>query len=264
MALLDAIRLTINRFSYFEVYDGLPNVIHRDLILARIRNRETVNLNNYIINGDINLTQLNIAHVNGMIPISTPIIITNSQILGELNFSNVRFSNTIDLRGSIVCGRTSFDGSIFNQPCHFNNAHFFGAVTLNRTEFNYIAVVDFSKAEFKLYTECLGARFPRSASFNECIFIGYVLFNGSTFTGISNFTGTIFKDRTDLGNQTQSTWFSGTKFCKEAYFQDVRLNIMLSSLRQNLKSRQLLKVLSFSNQQLLGKPYSKVKQSSAK
>ena len=202
--------------AYYEVYDEIPIVVLSVNILNSIRRGEQVNLNNVIIKNDIDLTRLNTLQTDGRILINTSIIITNSQILGDINFSNALFLHAIDLRGSIVCGETSFEKSMFVQPCHFNKAHFLKKVNLNLTVFYERAAVDFSNAEFK-YTECMGARFPRSASFNECIFTGDILFNGTTFTGISNFSGTTF-----LGNQTQSIWFRGTKFCKEAYFKDAR------------------------------------------
>ena len=204
-----------------EVYDEMPNAIPALNILTLIRRGQQVVLDDEIINGNLDFTQLDIGRLpDGKIPISASIMITNSLILGDIIFEDANFLQSIDFRGSVICGKASFARSIFMQPCHFNGAHFLREFILNNAIFNCIASVDFSNAEFLLYTECFGVIFPRSALFRDSLFIGDVQFSGSAFVGISDFTGTRFRDRTDLRHQTQSTCFRKLVFCKETYFRN--------------------------------------------
>jgi hypothetical protein len=117
---------------------GLKEILASE-ILAKIKNRETVDYDSVIIKSDLDLSKLNLLKrhidrtdldVNSLgleenVAITTSIIkIVNSELHGISDFGEVLFEKEVDFSGSQFIGIADFRGSVFNGPTDFSRAQF--------------------------------------------------------------------------------------------------------------------------------------------
>lgn len=204
-------------------------------IREQISRGEPVNYINSIIEGDINIRELNLPQdENGKFIITSPIKFEDCKFEGILDFTQTVFRKPIFLVRVIIYNNTTFDESEFYREVHFEKVYFLGSSS-------------FKDVAFRSYAYFVGNRFNRSADFSHDIFknadfsntqfIGDVTLRYAIFAGDANFYTTRFFQVGNLQDITfksgadfryasfaGDTEFGGDKFEKYAYFDDSKFS----------------------------------------
>ena len=176
-------------------------VVPASEILAKIERGEAVEYDDVIIEGDLDISELNLPteHVDRteeekqfglsdeLKVISSPITITNSEIQGKVNFSNVKFQKPVDFGGAEFGRYAGFGGAEFTGDAYFREAEFGGNA-------------NFGEAEFGGYAYFGGAEFTGDAYFREAKFTGDANFGEAEFGGDANFINVTFDNELILNN----------------------------------------------------------------
>jgi len=179
----------------------LVNASH---IIDEINNDEDVYYNSFTIVGDIDLSQKLLR--SGDTPIQTSahapnyikstINITDSSILGSVDFEGITFSEPLDFRNTTFYEDADFYDAEFQDEADFEGGRFMKRPNFGRTKFEEIS---FNGAQFADGVSFMRAKFSESATFNDVLFSG----------GKANFEKAVFFKDAD---------FRSAKFNEDAYF----------------------------------------------
>lgn len=239
---------------------GLPQDIKKPInageILEKIKNGESVKYNNVSINGDLNLSNLDLSERRykkyGVDEkrikylseekkiVESSIDIENSAIIGYIQFDNIIFNNSINFNDTVFSKDVFFRGTQFIDDSSFRNAKFSNNAYFEWAEFNGLA--DFQNAVFSMSTHFLEANFLGSTDFKKSSFNDFLDMRYAEFRGPTNFAGddfgrdayferAHFSSDVDFRNSIfygfaafwwsifdKSVDFRGSKFYRDAYF----------------------------------------------
>jgi uncharacterized protein YjbI with pentapeptide repeats len=180
-------------------------VIQAREILAKIERSEDVEYDGVIVEGDLDLSGLelptehlhrkDLQKVIGLSDerkvVGSQITITNSKILGNIDFSNTYFKENITFTGSEFVKKAEFWDVGFGSIANFDETKFSGEyTTFLLSEFN--AFADFSGANFIEEASFNGANFAENADFIGCYFGGDAEFRRCQFCQDVSFKNTTF------------------------------------------------------------------------
>jgi uncharacterized protein YjbI with pentapeptide repeats len=197
---------------------NLTIVIQSTEILKKIENGELVEYKNVIVEGNLDFNELDLPTENAerttfsagpiedMKVIKVPIIITDSEIRGEIAFGSSIFLEKINFRNTNFAGNASFSGSKFTDDADFAGSKFAGEnANFLRTKF-LGAQSDFGYAEFS----------GEDAKFGGAEFSG----------GDANFEGVVFSSDTDFriakfsGGDANFLWATFAGSCTDFRFSE--------------------------------------------
>ena len=212
-------------------------------ILKKIELGQPVQYDNVVVTGDLDLSGLN-AHTlpaqrtarkssAGRTVVASPIRITDSVILNDVNFDNAILENVTDFQGTKFISRVSMSDARFNDLVNFN-----------RTEFGEAA--DFSLSRFGQLASFSYAQFNQTAIFIDAFFGQEAIFVTAQFNQIAYFQRTQFRQYADIRSVTfnRGARFEAAQFNRTANFKLTRF-LQDADFR---KSR-FLQDASFSNAQ---------------
>ena len=177
-------------------------VIQSSEILAKIERGEDVEYDGVIVEGDLDITLQGVDLPKEAVErtveeklvrlseelkmISSKIAITDSEIKGNVNFSNSRFQVSITFNKTKFGGITNFTEAEFGGNASFKNAEFNGEhVDFRGVKFNGVNI-DFGGVNFNCrYADIREAKFSGISNFGGALFSGYANFRGAEFTGES-------------------------------------------------------------------------------
>ncbi len=223
-------------------------------VVAKIKSGEAVDYQNVSIEGNLDLSGLNV-------PVNQAVIITNSRI-GSANFDGVTFEEPLDMSGSVFqksvsfakvkflsdarftgsafMGPADFRDTDFEGPTSFTSAQFFSDTSFGNAQFSsdasfldssFARDVDFNFAQFSRTASFWNASFDNvsflEAKFMEHASFGYTQFNGNSVFAATNFgSDVVFKSSIFRGNTT----FGLSKFDGLCDFTGVNFKVMATFL----------------------------------
>jgi hypothetical protein len=148
-------------------------VVSAQEILDKIERGEPVEYDHVIVEGDLDLSELDLPkrHVHRTRYEIEPFGLSESVML---------VSSPIGVNDATINGDVSFGNMIFSNPVEFIGSSFNGAAYFVGSEFNISA---FSSAEFSKPVYFNDAKFTNSTSFNDSRFKDDALFEGALFDG---------------------------------------------------------------------------------
>jgi len=219
------------------VADEPKTTVLASVILERIKDGIPVECDDVIIEGDLDLSTLDLPKqqvertefeikVLGLSEIvkavASSIQITNSEIKGSVTFSNCILQKEVSFSGAKFEGYAYFSGAKFEGYAYFSGAKFGGDAYFSGAKFEGYAYFSgakfggdayFRDAKFEGYAGFSGAKFGGNAYFRDAKFEGYADFSGAKFGGDADFSGAKFGGDAD---------FSGAKFEGYADFRDAK------------------------------------------
>lgn len=249
---------TANNIHFIDLFDqmrnilniryplifSLPKTVRASEILKNISIGAPVKYNDVIIQNDLNLSYVYPQkNVDNNSKVNSTISITNSKIMGFVNFSNIIFDKSVDFSGTQFSLDSRFENALFNENCSFENTQFYGRTDFLDAQFNRSA--SFSDARFHSLAIFNLAKFGKDASFiNICFykdssfegaqFNGNVGFNSAKFYGNASFQDTNFQKEVDFGRVTfykevkGDFWFLVKYVFLEKYFNTILAAIPLT------------------------------------
>jgi uncharacterized protein YjbI with pentapeptide repeats len=175
-------------------------LVSADWIRERIQNGKDVRLKSAIIEGDLDLSNLDLPrNANRKVIIDSEIRMTKCRMRGSVNFE------------STIIWQADFSGTKFFKFANFLVAE--------------ISRADFAGAQFCENAQFLTVIFHQYADFESVIFNGNATFEDSLFAG-ANFSGSIFNEDADFRdvNINGGASFERAKFCKEVWFNRAKFN----------------------------------------
>lgn len=275
MRLKPLIGIIVIILIYLSVAEPVPNSLqinnkttyYATEIMDQIEEGQDVFCDEAVIIGDLRLNGLNISSqkTSGNVArlVNSSINIINSEIKGDVDFGNTDFTGPLKLEGTIFSGQevnfmkslfnnyTSFSGSTFQCPVHFDGAkidrdiYFTGSDWLEKASFENFSCDgyasfrdnDFQKGLNFKYVNMTGpasfedSRLHGETSFSNSIFEEEVVFLGATFNDLVEITGakfngsaifsrTRFQEIADFSNTQfgSNTTFFNAKFANAAKF----------------------------------------------
>ena len=222
-------------------------VVQASEILEMIERGEPVNYSNVIIEGDLNLSDLDlpeypvvrnsvgyISYLNGveverfgLLPgkrkiVKSAIGITDSLINGSMNFNSISFFDDISLQSTICTEDVSFQDSQFNKSADFLWIKFYKNADFSWSRFNQTA--NFGEALFNKDADFRESQFDQTAFFHSAQFNQEAKFHNSQFNETANFVCSLFNLTANF-NMAQfngSAKFNEARFAKETYFRGSR------------------------------------------
>lgn len=250
--------------------NGLSEKCADDIVLEIVRNSKNntpTEYNNLLIKGNLNFGNLNISSKNiepskyeqnylGIISknvsiINSPIIIDNSTIEGNVDFSDAQFQdititntilNDVNFNGASF-NSADFENSTFNGNSSFIASSFYERAGFYKTKF--IGLVDFDGSDIEngYFTE---STFASSASFKNSVFKS-VSFDKSKFFGPADFSDSSFGVASFVNsNFNQSTSFKYSRFENDASFRQSKFNGPASFVGTNFSGAFSLEYSTFS------------------
>lgn len=232
-----------------EVTDG-RRVVQASEILDKIQKGEPVEYDGVIIEGDLDLSKLDLPKENENFLVNSNIIIRKSRIKGDVIFANTifkraiifestqfdriaifqaqfrgiayfnyaQFSRDADFSRAVFTRLATFLGAMFKGNVHFEDATFSENAYFNDAAFRENA--DFTHATFSRYAEFLSAIFSRDAYFNHVTFSGDADINHATFRGYAAFKESRFNENAAFNKATfiKDARFEGATFSGSANF----------------------------------------------
>jgi hypothetical protein len=204
-------------------------------ILAKIEKSDPVEYDHVIIRGDIDISKLKLPKDNDMSIISSPVKITCSQFLGNVNLSDSIFTESVIFGESAFHGTATFEGSQFNGILPENRNQFVADANYNSSrseeengliKSKFGGSINFNGVQFNDIANFYGCKFSGSAFFNLCqfnrdaIFIEskfdeYSFFRESKFGGNALFLRSKFKG--------SSISFYNSRFSRNAHFMGSKI-----------------------------------------
>jgi uncharacterized protein YjbI with pentapeptide repeats len=223
--------------------DPRPKIpISADWVLKRIQEGKDVHLRDAIIEGDLDLSKLDLPTESidrtelqiqmglkeDVKIVSSSINIANSTIRGILDFRNSTFSGDTFFDATFM-EYAWFDGATFSEGASFNGATFSEIASFNGATFSESSGFDeatfcwasFNGAFFRGHTTLFtGATFSQNALFEGATFSGYIWFDGATFSQNVDFRKATFSQNARFDGATLSgyIWFGGATFRRDAGF----------------------------------------------
>lgn len=222
-------------------------VVPASEIMEMIERGMPVNYSHVIIEGDLNLSDLDlpevpvirksfasIIYVNGVeverfgeLPderkvVRSAIRITDSLINGSINFNSVSFLDDISLQSTMCVDGVSFQDSQFNQSANFVWTKFYKNADFSWSRFNQIAY--FGEALFNSDVDFRESQFDRTAFFHSAQFNQEAKYRNSHFNETANFVWSLFNLTADFYNAqfNGAAEFNEARFINEPYFQRSR------------------------------------------
>jgi uncharacterized protein YjbI with pentapeptide repeats len=257
---------------------GIENrqVISSEIILKKINNLEPVNYKYSIIEGDLNLDNINDSIMKS---IESPIIIVDCEIKGNVLFNKSIFNKPVNFEKTKFYGTSCFEGTQFQDYANFNQCKFFRYTTFREAKFRESA--SFWRSSFFNFSTFRNSKFDGSrADFHRCEFRDNVSFNFANFNvdetnfensifnyavnfqkvrfnGKALFLGSKFKNEADFSESqfNSSSDFLGARFEKELYFNNVKfdkLNVNWDSIRYKLVDDEPGYILLINNFKRMG------------
>jgi len=216
-----------------------PRVVQASEILAKIESGVPVEYDGVFLEGDLDLSGLGlpIGHVArteyeiehlGLAEeakvVKSPISITNSELRGDLNFSNIIFRKSVDFVGTFFgiqfSSGTNFRGAQFSDSAVFKGARFSGNAGFFKAQFGGDA--HFGGVQFNGDAYFGWAQFSSYAWFDRARFGGFVHFRKVQFScDDANFIGAQFSGDVDF----REAQFSGSTYFMDARFSDNRNSV---------------------------------------
>lgn len=212
-------------------------------VLAKIKNKESVEYDRVIIVGNIDIGEIKPENEYGKVVIDSSINITNSIIEDGVDFSYSMFKEPFTVKNTIFNGNVTFTEGIFRGEVNFVDSTFRGD-SVDFYDAKFCKIVHFKRATFSGLTLFSGATFCEWANFwgtkfgedlinkgvifsetvifmgtkfRDVIFHKKAIFMGATFRGDVDFRGAIFRERIQL---EQSQFDSDLLTFKDAKFED--------------------------------------------
>ena len=158
------------------------------VILEMIQNNETVYCKNVSINGNLDINK-------DISIVKSSILICDSYLNGELDFSNKSFENIVAFNNTTFIENASFQSSCFAR------------------------LADFSQSKFKREANFKHSNFSTGALFKESQFSSNAYFSYSKFAGTANFVESQFHDNSYFGDsEFDEPLYTGSKFDGPADF----------------------------------------------
>lgn len=225
--------------SVAEGSDTLKEV-HASEILEQIEKGEPVKYDHVIIVGDLDLSRLELDRgsdgldapdLKGKKLVKSPIQIRNSEIQGQVNFSESIFLESIDFANTKFHGGVFFFDAVFEGYANFRDTYFdeeayFGGAIFNERAYFY-------GAQFNRYTNFMESKFDKRADFKYSRFQDFIEFQEAVFEEDARFWGAKFAKDAKFMNvefdQDAEFWgarfggdanFAGSNFARYAYFND--------------------------------------------
>lgn len=179
-------------------------------ILAKIERGQPVEYEGVIVEGDLDLSELDLPteHVErtasdiklGLAEeakqVMSPINITNSKIQGTVNLGNAIFQESVIFKDTNFSGYTNYKGAQFSDDANFGKAEFSGDADFGGAKFSdganfggakFSGYAYFESAQFSGGADFVGAQFGRVAYFRDVSFSGYAYFTRAQFGCVANF-----------------------------------------------------------------------------
>ncbi len=278
-----AILLVLFPYSLAEgIINGVPEHVNATDVLERIEKGLPVNLDNVIIDGDLDVSNLNLPIIaiersysetawggisENLWVISAPIRITNSVINGSVSFNNALFRDTVEFdstifndnvefRGNILDGETRFIGTQFkrftsfictkfnNNVTYFVNATFLHNADFRETKFNGHG--SFGIAKFRGVVLFSDAEFNETAFFQNAKFDGKAIFERCRFNGSADFSLAEFGDDAEFVDSS----FNSSIYLYKMIFK--RLAVKWSSISDGLETDSSTYLSLINNFKVLG------------
>jgi len=206
---------------------GAPDsrrVVQASEILATIERGEPVDYDGVIVEGDLDLSGLDLPNVTVIyreVEFVSPefvspeydIVVMKRQII-EVKRNASLVSSPITINNSEMRGNVDFWNSAFQESVSFEATNFSADANFERARFN--STSDFNKARFSRDAWFNGAQFSRDAWFNGAQFSGDVDFIWAQFSSVANFDEAQFNGR--------SAWFLDANFTGDASFSRAKFN----------------------------------------
>lgn len=205
-----------------ELAGGISDVciVPSSEVSTKIRTEGVTDFSNCIIQGDLNLSELNITgsvHFNNTI-FRNQVNFNSTTFNGETYLVNATFNEGVCFQDSVFNGFADFQRTKFNNEAIFTDAVFNSQVSFSEARFNgvtyfcravYNGKVHFMNTVFNVTSEFGSARFMKNAFFEGAIF------KGDANIWIAEFNGyAIFADA-----RFNNAYFVGSQFNKEAHFE---------------------------------------------
>jgi len=216
------------------------NEVQASEILGQIGKGEPVKYDHVIIVGDLDLSWLELEmesdgldapDLKGKKIVKSPIQIRNSEIQGQVNFSEVIFLESIDFANAKFHGNVYFFDAVFEGYVNFRNSYFDEEAYFEGAIFNEWAY--FNEAKFDRYANFMNSKFDKRADFKYSRFQDYIEFQEAVFEADARFWETEFDNDAKFMNvefsQDAEFWgarfggdanFAGSNFARYAYFND--------------------------------------------
>ncbi len=213
----------------------LTRVVQAEEILKKIELGQPVEYNNVIVEGDLDLSGLDLPRVaiermeiernhwgllDYELAVTSPIIIVNSVILGSVNLNGTFFQNITIFTSTSFREPVFMIGSKFNQDSSFSDAQFNQTATFDGARFNQNA--SFMGAQFNQTAGFGRAWFDQDSNFWDAQFNQTAYFSGAQFNTSAFFWGAQFNQNTD---------FDGARFSQTAIFWHAQFNQFVSFWR---------------------------------
>jgi uncharacterized protein YjbI with pentapeptide repeats len=172
-------------------FDNLKIIQAKD-ILEKIKKMEIVEYDRVIIEGDLDLGNLDLPDEFIFKTVNSPIKITHSEIKGQIKFKMAIFHQPVGFEGTIFSNSSDFGLSQFDCCVNFDEAEFRGEVSFWSSKF--CSESTFRMTRFISYANFFGSQFCEKAYFALARFEGEADFGGATFKNEANFGGVKFGD----------------------------------------------------------------------
>ena len=192
-------------------------------ILAKIEKGEPVEYDQIIIDGALNLSELELPRNDlELFCIMSKIKITNSIITSAIDFNNAIILHELDFSGNSFKGdacfhktqfsKANFIGSEFCGNADFGWAYFRETATFGAARFK--AITWFIGTQFRGHAYFVGARFEGETRFTKIVLRGQALFREIEFLNMADFEGANFSGVVSF----EKAKFNGPAYFKEANF----------------------------------------------
>lgn len=237
--------------------DSRSRIIKAVDLMERIEMGAPIEYKNVIIEGDINLSSLQlfskkkersefeqeIVYLSDEVKlIESPISIMDSEIRGLVYANNIFFNQSITLNGCLFDQNVQFrgaqfgedisvQGSSFADDTYFEWAEFYGKVDFQKSIFNesshfleavFSGDAVFCRTTFGSFVDMRGTNFDEFADFDQSIFKGYAHFNEALFSRNNKFKSAQFNGPALFwaANFDGDSDFRGAKFFRDAVFSN--------------------------------------------
>jgi len=177
-------------------------------ILEKIKNGEDVKYDHVKIVGDLDISDLS---TDSYYEVNCPIQINESEIMGQIKFSDVVFTKTVDFMQTTFVDDVKFENVSFRENAIFSQAYF--AKNAYFMEDNFYGDAHFIESVF-----------DRKVNFDNSYFCGNSFFGSSTLKNHASYINVDFSGYADFGSLTfeKGAGFRNTNFGNYADFKDAK------------------------------------------
>ena len=219
------------------------NIINASEIITLIESNEDINLEDKILIGEINLSEINL-----------PVDKYGRKIVkSNIEAENITFTNKIDFSNAIFQKEVRFkkcDGYIFD----FHNCVFFNIIDLRESEFWEINLTECVFESRALFSECIF----RDSSFDNSIYNDVVIFDNTIFKMMYEISNVKFNSTSFAQSQLSGVKFENIEFGKYSNFDTTSFGFRPTFINVtftgyfNMESPSVDDSLEFTNVTFLG------------